>query len=140
MNMSWFSTESLVLRLFLRLGDTGTLHTYMIRHFVYLFFFLWIHDTLILHSFRPYFTQLMIVGQGRISVNCWGDVGVESNLSFEFEIWNVFLFLRLETWNLIFEFEIWKWWFLNLRFENDFSFLRLSPEIWFLNLRLKSIF
>ena len=117
--LHWFFTESLVLSFFLRLGDTGTLHTCMMRRFV---LFLWRHEILILHSFRPYLTQLMTVGPGRLSAICWGDVGVKSILIFESEIWKcLFIF-----WDLISEI-----WFLNSSLFVLFSFLTLRPENWF---------
>ena len=35
----------------------------------------------------------MTVGPGRLSANCWGDVGVKGNLIFEFEIEHEFYFV-----------------------------------------------
>ena len=37
----------------------------------------------------------MTVGPGRLSANCWGDVGVKRNLTFEFAIENEFIFVLI---------------------------------------------
>ena len=39
------------------------------------------HEVLVLHSFRPHFTQLMTLGPGRLRVGYWRDVGVKSSTS-----------------------------------------------------------
>ena len=75
-------------------------YMYLMKHFVFLCEYMrfWSYS----HSFRPYFAQLMTVGPGRLGANCWGDVGVDPNLIFEFEICKWSYFFR--NWELIFDF------------------------------------
>ena len=70
------------------------------------FSFSWRHEVLILHSFRPCFNQLMTIEPGRLSANCWEDVGVKWNLISEFGIENDF-FNIVFFWNCELKIDIW---------------------------------